>query len=1376
MSWVQREHGHNYGEIFTYDSLESGFPASATVSNNVSTPQDLAGTLLVLPSAGAPPRFVQGASDCTANNYNLATFTASLPSNGTAGNTFVVDFLLTTLANNVQIGIAFSSAFGFTFWQPSTTYAVGETITDTFGNVQEVTHITGGGLSAAVTSPPGWNQTTGGTTGDNQVTWTNQGPGGQIVMKLIAGSGDYIMSVMAPILSSGPCSITLTMTASQSGVDKFWTTITSALHEYSSAFAGASAFAQAGLVGSTIGSVTLSPVGSERPGSLAHLAAMVLPYLAPPAPPLTVTGGGGPIPEGWYIVYEQASGSPATGGGYTDRSAYLYIGEGQRHEGNLQARQRGNWTYTLIAADDDDCAPTLFTPVFFYDENPSGFALVFSGIIQDFKARQIGLDGWRYFDVTAVSFEAIFDTVLVTEPFAVENATCGSIVTSLFNLFEPGAQVSLGTIQAGVMLPLFNANVGDKLSELFTQLATTSEFTWNVNPSTLQLFFGAPSAVSAPFPLTSPVTMWDSISTGIDGSNCRNRQLVKLSYDAFSHSMEYFPGTGQTSFTLQRPVNQVVAAYVTLSTCNTATASFSGLPSPGDTFTIGPASGVWQAGHIYGAGGAIVVNGFVQVVTFAGTSGGSEPAFSTITGATTVDNSVIWTCQGPLGIATGSDTYTWVAAAALDNTQFGQIVIQPTTAQCASAAAQAINATAANRGVNFSLPTWENSLCNAGASGSTLTIQQKAAGSGFVSSLSTTGSGAMTFSAPQTSGGTSPQGSVGPNEGATISIQVYQEGTSTAAPAIAYTEGSNIITSASPLNSGTNLNVEYTRQDGDVIQCENTPLVDALAVVTAGTGKLQAMSDQSSLGLIATNALAGLQLAQQALASFEAAPSDVDIQTLQPGIFPGMAVTLALSGFWGALLNSTAWYCEEVRVEYIPGINAHSPWVDQTQAPGGGHYRYTYHLINAGQINSYMDWWLNGGSTGGGASGGPLAATSGGALATQGTGLTSGGVNEKTASYLAVVGDYGKLIVMNSSSATTLTLPSTPPFATWTVDVQIIGTGGGSVSPNGLNLDGASSSLTLLAGQGCTIFTDGTNYFTERGRMPLATTTVPGLVEPDGTVITVSGAGAITVPAATSAALGVVKPDGTIITVAAGAITVAKASASAFGVVKVDNTTITASGGVISAIAGGSGLAPSASTVVGTYAGNNYGPLFELTAPPSHSSLTALNTTGATASDANGGLLVTSSGGIFALYVKAVPSTPYTFTVAYLASVGTVAFSNFGIAIRDSSSGKIVTFGTSVTSTPTNPCWGYNVQEWSGYSTFVSNALANALLPPGSLLFLRVTDNGTNFIFQVSVDGFNFSPVLTVSRTAYLANVSQIGILAGQGFAGSMLVVHWSGV
>jgi len=92
-----------------------------------------------------------------------------------------------------------------------------------------------------------------------------------------------------------------------------------------------------------------------------------------------------------------------------------------------------------------------------------------------------------------------------------------------------------------------------------------------------------------------------------------------------------------------------------------------------------------------------------------------------------------------------------------------------------------------------------------------------------------------------------------------------------------------------------------------------------------------------------------------------------------------------------------------------------------------------------------------------------------------------GGVAAKTASYTAVAADNGTLVSFNSASAMTLTLPATPPFAVWKIAVQNVGAGVLTVSPNGLNLDGAAGSLTLNQNSGLVVYTDGTNYFTERG-------------------------------------------------------------------------------------------------------------------------------------------------------------------------------------------------------------------------------------------------------------------------------------------------------
>lgn len=89
----------------------------------------------------------------------------------------------------------------------------------------------------------------------------------------------------------------------------------------------------------------------------------------------------------------------------------------------------------------------------------------------------------------------------------------------------------------------------------------------------------------------------------------------------------------------------------------------------------------------------------------------------------------------------------------------------------------------------------------------------------------------------------------------------------------------------------------------------------------------------------------------------------------------------------------------------------------------------------------------------------------------------------KTTSYTALAADTGKHIVMNCSSACTLTLPSTPQSPVWAIYVSSIGATAAQVSPNGLTLDGSSSSITMAGGlaTGFWIDTDNTNYFSARG-------------------------------------------------------------------------------------------------------------------------------------------------------------------------------------------------------------------------------------------------------------------------------------------------------
>lgn len=100
-----------------------------------------------------------------------------------------------------------------------------------------------------------------------------------------------------------------------------------------------------------------------------------------------------------------------------------------------------------------------------------------------------------------------------------------------------------------------------------------------------------------------------------------------------------------------------------------------------------------------------------------------------------------------------------------------------------------------------------------------------------------------------------------------------------------------------------------------------------------------------------------------------------------------------------------------------------------------------------------------------------------------GGGTGYAGTNPQTASYTAVSGDAGKLVVMNCSSACTFTLFASPG-ATYYVGVISIGSSVATVSLNGKNYNGAATVPVLNTGEAIEFDSDGTNYF---GKPPMAT-------------------------------------------------------------------------------------------------------------------------------------------------------------------------------------------------------------------------------------------------------------------------------------------------
>ena len=1098
-----------------------------------------------------------------------------------------------------------------------------------------------------------------------------------------------------------------------------------------------------GLYGGGGGGAGGGPGGGAGLGSAGLIVISYTPISPPPIPSV----------PGWLIINEPQTGSPPTGGGFTDRTNYLFLGDGHQNNYTVQMRQRGQATIHLIVKGNDTYAPTYGSPVFLYDQIGDDFVLNFSGLIQNIENQFFADSGDHFVLINVVSFESVLDTVLTTVPVQFFQMTCGEIVKELFNTFEAGAPISLGNIEDGATIELLNTNF-DTISSLLDELATSSNFIWGVNPATLQLYFQPPYTTTAPFVLTSPPpnavgfgAQFGTINWKQIGNDYRNRQAIRINSNAFSHSTNYYQGAGQLNFTLSNPAAQVVNAWITVSSPNYSVGTFTGNPSPGDTFTIEFPYGIpqttWAPLTKYPIGAIIIDPGnFVQTVTVSSgslESGATEPVWNEVTGGTTVDGGLIWTCEGPQGLGTGTAfTYTFVEASALDNTQFGQIVIGSSVAETVQNVQYALMAVTGDavtygEGINYSLPTWENGIVNTTVFSSTeFKCTSKTPGYSQGKCLFTTTSSVLSFNPTIAAGGSSPDEGLGNGQPGTITIAVGVEGTAIASPGLAYQPGSADVSLATPLDSGSNLQVEYTRADGDTIQVENTTLVNELALITHGTGKYQAIVDYSDQ-LVTITAPDALLQAQQILAAYSVVPQRVTFETYQPGLSFGQALTISVTLPTGAIaVINGVWVIEEIDAEI-------EPCELQGLCSGIGHYKYTVSCIDIQQIASYLDFWKQAGggsSASGSGSGTALVSTGGGSTAVPGTAIelevngtdtTDQTILNLTAGPGIIIADEGSGEVLfsatgelpysagggtaNAQTATytpaitsltaglsVLWLPSnantssTPTFSPNSLTAKtIVKTGGAALAANDLTTTAVAFAIY-----------DGTNWELQN----------PQTSGGGGTVTAVTGSGAIS-------SSGGATPN----------ITVATASSSVFGVVEVDGTTITATAGVISAV--------SPYDVIFTYPG----------APPNASLIYVICFPRAVTFPSNW----TGSAG----YCATNPTNTAVYTLRKNGTtIGAVTVLPSGVFLFTSAGGAGI-LGVIVVISEANIPSGGTYTEYSGltFSTGSLTAIAGVLDTVLGAYYSTVAVNG--ILSAVPAPSFNSGDVLSVltpATDATLAN------------------------
>lgn len=191
-----------------------------------------------------------------------------------------------------------------------------------------------------------------------------------------------------------------------------------------------------------------------------------------------------------------------------------------------------------------------------------------------------------------------------------------------------------------------------------------------------------------------------------------------------------------------------------------------------------------------------------------------------------------------------------------------------------------------------------------------------------------------------------------------------------------------------------------------------------------------------------------------------------------------------------------------------------------------------------------------------------------------------------------------------------------------------------------------------------------------------------------------------------------------------------------------------------------------------------WGPLFKFT-PPVDGDYSWINEGTATKTTGNGYITLsdTDAGGDnIRLRYKAIPSTPFTVTIAFLAvgGGGNTHGWSAGLAVRQSSDGKIITFGPGYASPSQNyaMCLDFN----SATSVNTSNLFViggAATFWGGPVCWIRYADNGTNRTWYTSPDGITWVSMFSEGRTTFLT-ADQIGFYINP-FDGNCAAtfLHW---
>jgi hypothetical protein len=149
---------------------------------------------------------------------------------------------------------------------------------------------------------------------------------------------------------------------------------------------------------------------------------------------------------------------------------------------------------------------------------------------------------------------------------------------------------------------------------------------------------------------------------------------------------------------------------------------------------------------------------------------------------------------------------------------------------------------------------------------------------------------------------------------------------------------------------------------------------------------------------------------------------------------------------------------------------------------------------------------------------------------------------------------------------------------------------------------------------------------------------------------------------------------------------------------------------------------------------------------------TGLNLTqgaGATVTDTGAGIHIVGSGTTEAAAKKAAPATPYTITAKL------VAMGNQGVSLGFTNGTAYHSVYVDQGNGDLNAQWGANFSAYAGGTVVAKNWQYFET-------WLRIRDDGTNVVFSVSLDGYNFEQVQSIAKASgYLGATGYTHVWAG---------------